>query len=286
MKTKNFPNIYQELVQAWADVSEKEPSNPLEVCSECLWNNRLITSNGESLYNRHFIAKGIIRVQDIVNQNGLLLLWSDAQEKYSLNNSLILNWQGLIKNIPKKWKTMLSSDHIEFLATEGNGPTANKMSVTAGIAYQKLLNTIVKPPTAQRSLNNLLRINSVDWTKVYMLQRQVTIELSLCSFQYKILNNFLYLNEKLFKCKIVASPLCSLCKLHSESIIYLLSTCRVTLTLWNQLCLDIGNWHSSTRIHGPTDNHIRSMERKDTRLCNHQSHYIIIQTLYLSKGAG
>ena len=104
---------------------------------------------------------------------------------------------------------MLSSDHTEFLATEGNGPTANKMSVTAGIAYQKLLKTIVKPPTAQRSLNNLLRINSVDWTKVYMLQRQVTIELSLCSFQYKILNNFLYLNEKLFKCKIVASPLCS-----------------------------------------------------------------------------
>ena len=79
-------------MQAWADVSEKEPSNPLEVCSECLWNNRLITSNGESLYNRHFIAKGIIRVQDIVDQNGLLLLWSDAQEKYSLNNSLILNW--------------------------------------------------------------------------------------------------------------------------------------------------------------------------------------------------
>ena len=58
--------FYQELVQTWADVSEKEPSNALEVCSECLWNNRLITSNGESLYNRHFIAKGIIRVQDML----------------------------------------------------------------------------------------------------------------------------------------------------------------------------------------------------------------------------
>ena len=91
LKTKNYPNFYQELVQTWADVSEKEPSNVFEVCSECLWSNRSITPNEESLYNRHFIAKGIIRVQDIVDQNGLLLLWSNAQEKYSLNNSLILN---------------------------------------------------------------------------------------------------------------------------------------------------------------------------------------------------
>ena len=140
------------------------------------------------------------RVQDIVDQNGLLLLWSDAQEKYSLSNSLILHWQGL-------------------LAAEGNGPTANKMNVTAGIAHQILLKNIVKPPTARRSLNNLLRLNSVDWTKVYMLPRQVTIESSLRSFQYKILNNVLYLNEQLFKFKIVASPSC----------------CRVTLTLWKQL---------------------------------------------------
>ena len=34
-------------MQTWADVSEKEPSNEFEVYSECLWNNRLITSNGE-----------------------------------------------------------------------------------------------------------------------------------------------------------------------------------------------------------------------------------------------
>ena len=84
------------------------------------------------------------------------------------------------------------------------------MSVTAAIAYQVLLKNIVKPPTAQRFLNNLMRLNSIDWTKVYMLPKQVTIESSLRSFQYKILNNILHLNEKLFKFKIVASPLCSL----------------------------------------------------------------------------
>ena len=126
---------------------------------------------------------------------------------------------------------MLSKHHIEILAAESNVPTANKLIVTAGMAYQILLKNIVKPPTAQRSLNNLLRLNTVDWTKVYMLPRQVTIESSLRSFQYKILNNILYLNEKLFKFKIAASQLCSLCKLHNETIIHLFTSCRVTLTI-------------------------------------------------------
>ena len=77
-----------------------------------------------------------------------------------------------------------------------------------------------------------------------MLPRQVTIESSLRSFQYKILNNILYLNEKLFKFKIAASPLCSLCKLHNETIIHLFTSCRVTLTLWEQL----HSWISGTDI--------------------------------------
>ena len=76
-----------------------------------------------------------------------------------------------------------------------------------------------------------MRLNGADWTKVYMFPRQVTTESSLRSVQYKILNNILYLNEKLFKFKIVASPLRSLCKLHNETMIHLFSTCRVTLTL-------------------------------------------------------
>ena len=133
---------------------------------------------------------------------------------------------------------MLSNGHIELLAAEGNDPTANKISVTSGLACQKLLKTTVQPPTAQRSLN-LMGINSVDWTKIYMLPRKVTIEPSLRSFQYKILNNILYLNEKLFKFKIVASPLFSLCKLHNQSIKHLFSTCKVTLTLSKQLCSGI-----------------------------------------------
>ena len=87
------------------------------------------------------------------------------------------------KNILKNGKACFSMATLNFdLAAEGNGPPANNMSITSGIAYQKLLKTIVKSPTAQRLLNNSLGINSAVWTKVYMLPRQVAIELPLRSF--------------------------------------------------------------------------------------------------------
>ena len=68
-----------------------------------------------------------------------------------------------------------------------------------------------------------------------MLPRIATIESSLRSFQYKILNNILYLNERLYKFNIVDSPLCSLCGACNKSIKRLFCACTVTQRLWQQL---------------------------------------------------
>ena len=74
-----------------------------------------------------------------------------------------------------------------------------------------------------------------------MLPRQATIESLLRSFQYKILNNILYLNEKLFKFKIIGSPLCPLCKTENESMLHLFRECAVTSNLLEQFKLWMSN---------------------------------------------
>ena len=81
----------------------------------------------------------------------------------------------------------------------------------------------------------MLEFGKLEWEQVYMLPRIVTIESSLRSFQHKILNDILYLNERLFKFNIVDSPLCSLCGAYTESIKHLFCTCTVTQRLWDQL---------------------------------------------------
>ena len=70
------------------------------------------------------------------------------------------------------------------------------------------------------------------WKEIFLIPRSATTESYTKSFQYKILNNTLLLNKKLFTMKLADSPLCSLCKNHDETPIHLFCDCEVTVNLW------------------------------------------------------
>ena len=94
-------------------------------------------------------------------------------------------------------------------------------------AYKILIRPTVKLLTSHKSLEKLLRRPDLD-----SIPRMVTVESELRIFQYKVLNNILYLNDRLYKMGVVQSPLRSLCKHEKETVIYLFSQCHVTKQLW------------------------------------------------------
>ena len=63
----------------------------------------------------------------------------------------------------------------------------------------------------------------------------MTIESKMRIFQYKILSNILFPNAKLFKMKIINSPLCSLCGEENKTTWHLFSQCKVTIHHWRSL---------------------------------------------------
>ena len=63
----------------------------------------------------------------------------------------------------------------------------------------------------------------------------VTVNTKLRVFQYKILNNILFVNKMLFKLRKIESPLCSFCKAEDETFMHLFDRCRKTSILWRQL---------------------------------------------------
>ena len=74
-----------------------------------------------------------------------------------------------------------------------------------------------------------------DWKSIYLLPRRVTLDTNLRMFQYKLLNNVLYLNNMLFRFKKVDSPLCSYCNEEEETPLHLFHSCLKTKQLWNRL---------------------------------------------------
>ena len=73
-----------------------------------------------------------------------------------------------------------------------------------------------------------------------MVPQKVTIHTTLRIFQFKILNNILYLNKKISKFDLNVSPLRSLCSQHPEDIPHLFCNCAKTQELWNSFASALG----------------------------------------------
>ena len=76
-------------------------------------------------------------------------------------------------------------------------------------------------PTSQKYFEKFFPSLSFTWEDVYILPRIVTINTSLRVFQYKVLNNALYLNKHLYIFKLSDIKLCYFCNQEDETVIHL-----------------------------------------------------------------
>ena len=58
-----------------------------------------------------------------------------------------------------------------------------------------IFSNIVNKPTANIYFEKLFGNTILDWDKIYLSPRLATIDTTLRSFQYKILNNVIFLNK-------------------------------------------------------------------------------------------
>ena len=68
-----------------------------------------------------------------------------------------------------------------------------------------------------------------------MVPRIVSKDSRLQEFQYKLLNNVLYLNKMIFRFGKIDSPLCSFRKMIEETPLQHFYNCIKTKLLWDQL---------------------------------------------------
>ena len=92
---------------------------------------------------------------------------------------------------------------------------------------------------SQKHFEKKFDSKELDWRIIYKLPRKVTTSTYLRSFQYKILNNILYLNEKLFVFGLSTTSPCSFCNSFGENITHLFSDCSITQCLWKKLQLKL-----------------------------------------------
>ena len=123
--------------------NQKEPSRTSEICEEVLWNSKMIISNGDSLFNKYSTLKAIMTIRDIIDEYGVPLSWQDAQQKYSLNSSLVFHCSTM--NGTDLLRTSQRLRKVQLLRNTPHLPGNNRNEhciITSKIEYQRLLNPL------------------------------------------------------------------------------------------------------------------------------------------------
>ena len=84
--------------------------------------------------------------------------------------------------------------------------------------------------TSQKYFGKVFRNKNLDWKRVYILPRVVTINSFQRNFQYRILHNILHLNKMLFTFGKTKATLCSFCHSYDETIKHFrMHICKTTV---------------------------------------------------------
>ena len=112
------------------------------------------------------------------------------------------------------------------------------LHLSCRVIYDKSLEKIITKSTSFQYWEDKIvdsENEDIDWNTVYLIPRFATIDSYTRAFQYKIINNALFLNKKLSAMGITESSECNLCKREAETLIHLFCQCPVTSELWEKL---------------------------------------------------
>ena len=130
----------------------------------------------------------------------------------------------MVRNHPNNSEGLVSKYSL-YWQTESELCTIN---ISCKSMYDKLLKKIQIQPTSIKYWEEKFgsHLDKISWKEIYLLPRSSTIESYTIAFHYKIINNALFLNKKLFKMGLIDSPTYSFCRLLDESPVHFL------LSLW------------------------------------------------------
>ena len=145
--------------------------------------------------------------------------------------------------LPSDWETIIRSSlckreitpipHTTYIKLNcGSFPISD---VTSKQIYDSVLRKKQIPPTAQQKITDKYSDTVINWKKVYSLPFRTTLDSKLREFQYKILNNIVFTNDKLFRFGLSHSPNCTFCNEEPESLEHLLLRCKVSSEFWKEV---------------------------------------------------
>ena len=236
-----LPKFYEECFQIFAEHSAAtavsfQCLNNNAIADTIVWNSKHICVDNKSVFHRSLFKKGIITLEDLVNESKDLIVKQSSNNSHFTPTEVFLLMQ-VIDALPLQWrnslalhgqksdKTFILIDHIKLRLKD------QEVSIDKAVSkdiYGDIRSKYETTPTAQAKYTEQYSNSCLEWKEIYNLQFKVLKDTKSREFQYKILHRYLTTNAFLHKIGLIASPLCTFCGAESESLEHLLITSPFT----------------------------------------------------------
>ena len=237
-----LPTFYSNILTSWMDFSQAIPITASSILSQSIWYNSLIRIANDIITPTFLCCRKQVFVSDFFDRHGNVRSWDNFSTSYNLSPALFFRWLQIVDALPKHWIKVLKEDAGRSRLFCDFSPHAilkakifPMSKLNSRTIYDHIIAAITKPPTSIRYFLRYFQVESLPWKDIFLLPRFISIDSYSRFFQYKILNNMLFLNLPLFRMGLSDTPLCSYCREHDETIQHLFVNCDISKVLWCDL---------------------------------------------------
>ena len=212
---KDFPSFYKQILMNWKKYFIASPITPSCVLSQFLWYNSYIKIDNKAVYLKFFSTKNINFITQLFNTDGSVKNWNILKTEFALQNKDQFCWLQLVNAIPEMWKKCIkqTSENTSLLVVKDHHLLRGSRIIileklSSKELYSLLISAIDHQPTPQKYFDDMFPNIELPWKEIYLSVHKATANSHLHCFSYNIINNVLYLNNKLFKLGKTQSPLC------------------------------------------------------------------------------
>ena len=225
LQLNNLPDFYNDILKYWQNTRFAFQKNT-SPRNEIIWNNHNIIIDGKAPFYKSWLEKNILRVEDLLDNNGNFLSFNLFSKKFHVKTPFTLYF-GLINSLPSSWKLAINGTSPHVVENEKN---ETKIS-TKGV-YSVMLKKVFKSPTAE---SKIIRYGFTkdNIHKVYELPFQIKSDIKITMVQYKIIHNILPTKVSLFKAKICDDDICPQCLADRHSLDLMLVRCQLSVSFRN-----------------------------------------------------
>ena len=182
-----LPAFYKNCLNAWSSLNVSPVHTYRDVVHQVIWNNKNITVQQLSVFEKHCFSEGIVMVGDLLSDGGVFLKGANVLNA-NLSPLKRFKLMGIVDALPCEWKRIIRQSaqhpppplpsHIRdafYLKMEDSGVALSKVS--SKLLYVAFKSRKQVPLTAQKKFQEKFPQLQTDWSRGkytnYLLQLQL-----------------------------------------------------------------------------------------------------------------